>query len=409
MSLVLKSENFKIFDVSGIKVEGRLAFEKNANNLVPRNEDEAFIKEFIRERGGSKIGGKKIKLWGSSEDWNSILWDIDSMHRYGWVKVEILKGKEELPDIVRPDPEKDQVDENYSYFTGYYSIERYIEDTVYKNKIDEHDEVWELPPMKDKTENKSGRIKKLEEFAAIYKDFSKMRGLWLQPKNKLKLSFSCSLRFDDIKDDSEYEQSVEKISAETTHSTEGYMEDGSLTLYDSPEVKYEDANGNERTHCFAGTIIYLEEHSYEKRIKDGKDSDGRLKYKEVNTERRVAVDIEMDATDMKFLTDDGEELEWELKAAIFMATLEVRHHDFESNKGYTSRKDFIVKADVQGMKIKVGENFRNKIMSEIPAMGGSRTRLSIQVFTFAWMGDIKWNMQIDDGGDNQGGIIVTNV
>lgn len=394
MSLVLKEENFKIFDVSGIKVKKKLAFEKNEKNLVARNEDEAFIKEFIRERDGAKIGPQKIMLWGSALDWSRILWEIDTLHRCGWVKNDILKGREVLPDIVKPDPIKDQVEDDATHFSGFYSLDRYIEKTVYETT--KHDEAWELPSMGTRTGNLSGRIKKLDEFTAIYRDFSKMNGMWLQPKEGLKLSMSCSARLDDIKDDDEYNQSVDTISISLEHSTDATVDQGSLTIENPAKTEYKDANENIKTYQFSETCIWKKENHYQVKIKDGKDSEGTLKYKEVKTESEIVVDVKMDTTNMMYETIEGEELQWDLKAAIFMVHVDVMYHDYETGKGSTAYREFIVKADVQDKNVIAGESIRNKLRGEIPELKGKMTSMQMHLSVFGWLGDIKWNMKIEE-------------
>lgn len=403
MSLSLTKENFTIFDVSGIKVEKRLAFEKNANNLVPRNEDEAFIKEFIRERDGARIGPKKIMLWGARSDWNQILWEIEVLHHLGWVKDEILKGHEDLPDIVEPDHEKDQVEGNESWFSGFYSLDRYIEKTVYDT--DNQDGAWELPSMSAKEENLSGRIKKLDEFAAIYEDFSKMNGLWVSPIKGLNLSLSCDAVLGIIKDEDKDTQSIKSVNVSLEHSTGAVIEGGSLTLNNEAKINYTDPNGKEQTYTFSDNCIWEKIHNRVK-IKNGRDDKGNLKYQEVDRKSEIKVDIEMDATGSMYETKEGEKLEWDLKAAIFMAEIDVTYHDYDTNKGSAARMQFIVKADVEGKKIIAGENIRKKLEGKIPMLVGTMTKMSVRLYTFAWLADIKWNMRIDDV---KGDIIVANV
>ena len=118
MALMLKSEMFEVFDVSEIKVEGKLAFERSDETIIPRNEDEAFIREFIAERGYGMIGSNKICQWPNLKDWIFIVWGVHEMQRQYWVRSEFLNGKIEPPDCMEPDQEKDQVTENESYFIG---------------------------------------------------------------------------------------------------------------------------------------------------------------------------------------------------------------------------------------------------------------------------------------------------
>ena len=392
MSLVLASEDFKIFDVSGIKVEKRLSFEKEAKNLVPRNEDEAFIKEFIRERGYAKIGAEKIISWSSAAEWNEILWNIDWMHRGGWIKDEILKGKETLPDIVEPDPDEDQVEGNESYFKGFYPLERYIEKTVYDT--DNQDEAWELPSISAKEKNLSGRIKKLDEFAAIYEDFSKMNGLWVAPIEGLSISMSCDAKIDHIKDENKDSQSIESVNVSMKHSTKGVMEEGSVTLYNTAKTTYTDPNGDERTYSFSDNCIWRKTHN-KVEIKNGRDSEGNLQYKEADRKSEVKMDFVIDATDQKYTTEEGQELEWDLKAAIWFVEIHVRYHNFETEEGEEFRHQFIVKADLDGKKIIAGDSIRKKLEEKIPKGNGVMTRMEMNLRTFGWMADIKWNMRIN--------------
>lgn len=391
MSLTVTSENFKIFDVSGITVEKKLAFTKEAGNLVPRNEDEAFIKEFIRERGGAKIGGKKIIHWGSAEEWREILWGIDDLHRRGWIKDDILKGREELPDIIEPDPEKDQVEGNNSYFKGYYSVDRYVDNTVYK----EHDDAWEMQSMSNRTDNFSARVKKLDEFIAIYKDLSKMNGLWVQPVNGLEITMSCKAKLDDIRDDDRYSQSVQTVNVALNHSTAAHMKEGSLTLDSRAAVEYADANGDNQIYIFSDNCIWRVRNRYGVEIKDGKDEDGALMYKKVDMNEEIKVDIEMNS-EGTYNTIEDEKLGWELKAAIFLVEITVNYHDYANNKSSMAIKQFIVKADVNAKKVIAGDNIRQKLEGKIPKLDGVMTSMVMNLHTVAWMGDIEWNMRIDD-------------
>ena len=397
MGLILESEKFEIFDVSNVKVEEKLALERKAENLVPRNEDESFIREFIAERGFGRIGSDKISQWARRVDWNAIAWAVSDMQHSSWIKTEYIESPDKMPDVVEPDPERDQVTDNESLFMGFYPIRRYSEKVCYEYEPGKQNPVWKFPDAYLKNGLPACGAKKLDEFIQIYTDFSKMNAIWVGPRGDMAISATATATFDDVMDEDKNTQSVKEISVTARiDSAKANMVDGSFVVSQELTATYNDANGNEMRYSFDPITIWRKRINYEKEIKDGKDSDGKQKYKKVTLKEESKVDLTLDYGDMKY-EEGGYEKEWALKASIWMVQIDVSYHNFETGKGSQKKAQFIVKTKVDGKKVITGEDIRVALSERIPAANdGLMTGMSMELYTFGSAGDIAWNNRIKE-------------
>ena len=402
MALILESEKFEILDVSEIKVEKKLAFERNEESVIPRNEDEAFIREFIRERGGAKIGSDKICQWPSLTDWISIVRGVYDQQRSYWVRMEILKGKSSPPDYIEPDPERDQVTEDESYFMTFAPIERYVEETCYKLASKEQNYDWKASnPVKENCLSLSG-VKRIDDFIDIYTDFSKMNGLWISPTKGCNISMSATAEFDDIKDDDDDTQSVKSITAEASYNGTATIEnDGTICPNGDLRATYKDANGNERTMSLSNTMIWYETLE-EKQIKDGKEKNEnggvKQKYKTVRIKDKRTMDVEL-WSDKPYDAGHGIEREWKMISAAVEVYIDVTYKSLDDkNESETKRKQLIVKTEVDGRKQKIGSIVRNIVKECLPKSkkGGEMTSLKVKIGQIGWIADIEWNTRIEE-------------
>lgn len=404
MALILESEKFEIFDVSEIKVEKKLAFERNEESVIPRNEDEAFIREFIRERGGAKIGSDKICQWPSLTDWIRIVWGVYHLQGAYWIKTELLKGRSSPPDYVEPDPERDQVTEDESYFMTYAPIERYVEETCYKCASGEKDGDWKFSnPVKENCLSLSG-VKRIDDFIDIYTDFSKMNGRWTGPREGCNISVSATAEFDDIKDDDDDKQSVKSITAEASYNGTATIEDDG-DMYPNGDIiaTYQNANGNERTMNFTHSLIWYETLK-EKRIKDGKEEDEnggvKQKYRTVRIKDKRTTDVEL-WTETQYDAGNGNLRDWKMISAAVNVVISVVYQSFSDVSAYERKtKELVVKTKVDGRKQIIGDYVRNIVKEHLPTSkkGGQMTELRVTIGQIGWMADIEWNNRISEAG-----------
>ena len=401
MALMLKSEKFEIFDVSEIEVKGKLAFERSDETIIPRNEDEAFIREFIAERGYGKIGSVKICQWPNLKDWIFIVWGVHEMQRQYWVRSEFLNGKIEPPDCIEPDREKDQVTENESYFIG-LPTERYAEETCYKRASSEQNDGWmSSNPNLENCLSLSG-VKRIDDFIDIYTDFSKMNGCWIGPRESCGISVAATEQFDDIKDEDDYTQSVEKIEVKASYDGTATIDsDGDIHANADVRAEYTDANGNERTMSFSEGLIWMETLR-EKQIKDGKEEGEngavKQKYKTVRMSRKRTVDLEL-WSDAKFEGSEGNERKWRMVSGIVVIYITVVYRSVsDTSETEEKRKQLVVKTKTEGGKQIIGDDVREIVKANLPKPknGGEMTRLTVNVGEVGWMADIEWNTRIED-------------
>lgn len=403
MSLKLKSEIFKIFDVSEIKVEGKLAFERSDETIIPRNEDEAFIREFIAERDFGAIGSNKICQWPNLRDWKSIAWAVSDMQHFMWVRTEYLEGKATLPPVMEPDPERDQVTETESYFTG-NPLTRLATETSYKYESGKQNVAWKFPDAYLGEHLSMSGVKRIDDFIAIYNDFSKMNGVWATPEYSCLMSVRGKQEFDDIKDDDDYKQSVQSITVTASYDGKAIITDGDIGPESNIIGEYTDANGNERSMQFSPSLIWYETLGH-KTIKDGKEKvdeygNEKQKYKTVSVKRKRTVDVNL-GSNANYSGDKT----WKMVSAAAEVRIEVTYTDFENDKSETLRKQLVVKSKIQERWQIINEETRAIIKEMVPKtrIGGVMTGLRVTLGSIGWMIDVDWNTRIEaDNGQDEG-------
>ena len=160
---------------------------------------------------------------------------------------------------------------------------------------------------------------------------------------------------------------------------------------------YDDANGQERKYSFSHTTIWRKKINYETEIKDGRDSEGKQKYKKVTLTEESKVDLTLDYEDRTYAAGDYEK-EWTLKASIWLVEIVVSYHNFETGKGSQKTAQFIVRTKVEGKKVVSGEDIREALAKKIPeSSDGVMTTMTMKVYSFGSMADIAWNNRIKMG------------
>lgn len=372
--LEIESEDFEYYDVSGIKIEGKLALGKNrGKECVIRSEDEAFIKEAIWERSGAVIGKQKITNW-MDDLWWKVMYNIDGMQKGGaWVRKEFLEGKQDLPEVILPNED--------GYFTDGYMMEmaKYI---VYLGK-DEWPEIDSSSCFRDKSHS---------EIYDVYRSIAKMRGLIVGPKGNFS-GVSVEIKYKYYLKE-EVEESKEKIKEMTAHGNvngaEAYDYTADGTFYIDPSAEYEvktqsgDVLKREQTLY---TLYKRQMHTV--KLKDGKDSEGNQQYREEKAEEEYMESISVEAAGFGKFKDGACEREWKLVGAFGKLRVALEHTEGSSHCEY------IVAYDCSSSAMKINQDAVKRVIEKNPVPKGDFVSVTVTIASgIALVGDIKWKMAI---------------
>ncbi|MBE6396481.1 MAG: hypothetical protein E7046_05715 [Lentisphaerae bacterium] len=393
MAVKLIKEEFNWLDVSNIKIENRLAVgggEDSPRELIARSEDEAFIRQFVIDRHGAKYGAQRAYCWAEKGVWINALIDIGVLQQGIWIKKEIKENDKLVPDIVCPDPEKDQVDDYMAVFGYGEHFYRYLESLVYKE--DWEIDLWIIENVQKSIIN----AKRADVLGMIYKDLAKMNIAALGPKDGFYVNAKAEVFVDCIKNvDFEHQEKV-GISIESDAKLKFYKNQGVIQTDDKMEEKFTHPDGDVRSYAINPTLI-LNVSGGSKELKDGRDGEsGPIVYKEEQIYTRQEVDIEIDFSGFTYVDGCNKELAIAILAAFVFVEAEVAYYNEETGamRGYSS--EFVVKATTEKNIIRIGDEVRSLVEKLLPKYEGELNKKRIQICEIGFIADVSWNTRLDD-------------
>lgn len=374
--LKVEREDFELCDVSGIKVEGRLALGTGeGKEFVIRSEDEAFIIEAIWERSGNGVGKSKIENW-MDDKWWFIMFRLQDLQRaFAWVRREILEKKEDLPQKIELSGEDG---ETKSYMIEMAKLIAYFEEGYWPT-------INATSCFRDKNHH---------EIYKAYASIEQMRGLMVSPKGKFTgVSVQVWYKYY-LKEDAEGVESKEIISVkETQGSVSGAeaIDYGNKEFIVTPNAEYEfESQGGSVQKGYATFRVLYRKEMHTIELKDGKDSEGNQKYREEKVEEEYKESISVEAKGFgKYESGEGIEKEWELVGAFVHLQVTLIHTEG------SSRREYCVSCDCSGGAMKIDQGVVDKVKDLNPTPEGDFVKLEVSMNNgFGLVAKINWNMQI---------------